>query len=411
LYWLAWHFLPGVGLVHIVYLFNVLVSAAACVVLFLYALTLGYDERVGVIAALLLGVGTIVWPYSKTFFQEPVTLLLVLLTALLLEKWRQSRYRAIFWLALGILAGIGAFLSKMAAVLALPGLIILAAPALFRNANHRQIMIRVVLLLAVVLLIAGLVVSFAGPLGISGRVDRLMSVLRRPGPYVGVALHSYLLSIGGSVWGTSPVLLLALPGAGVLLKRRAVRYPLALIVMLLTFALVYAFWQGDDWFGGLSWPPRFLIPVVPFGLIVAFPVIEKLTRRPVPPWMLAAVLALGIYAVWVQLSGVTLWWREYSRGLPPEANGLGEWGGGLNMIRYLRWVVIPSMWCSSELDFAWVRVNAVAWPLLFGLMTVACGVIPRPRIRHGRHKCIHVARTLIHHSPASDTAASGARIE
>ena len=44
LYLLA-QIVPGIGLVQTVYLFNVLVGAAAGCVLFLYALALGYRER------------------------------------------------------------------------------------------------------------------------------------------------------------------------------------------------------------------------------------------------------------------------------------------------------------------------------------------------------------------------------
>ena len=365
LYGLAWRLLPGVGLVHAVYLFNVFISAAACVVLGLYAFVLGYDDRVAVAGAVLLGVGTIVWPYSKTFFQEPLALLLILLTALCIEKWRQSRYRTASWLVLALIWGVGALLGKVAAVLALPALCIIAAPNLFRDIKPRRLFV----LVAVLLVIVGLL-ALAGSLGFADRLDTFARVIRKPGPYVGVALHSYLVSIGGSVWGTSPVLLLALPGGWTLYRKRAYRYPLALLVMLLTFALVYAFWTGGDWFGGLSWPSRFLIPVVPFGLVVAFPVIDKVTRRPLPWWLMLTVILIVGYAIWVQLSGVTLWWREYSRGLPPEANGLGEWGGGLNLVRYLRWVIIPQLWATTELDFAWIRVGSRLVPAIFGILLI-----------------------------------------
>ncbi len=368
LYWLAWHFLPGVGLIHAVYLFNIFVSAMACVVLYQYALTLGYNERVAVIGAFFLGVGTIVWPYSKTFFQEPLTLLLLLTAALLLEKWRQSHYRAVGWLLTALLVMVGALLSKIAAAIALPGLMIIAAPALFGGRNRRQVFV----LFGAVSLLLILLLLLAEPLGLARRLDRIVQVVRQPEPYVSVALHSYLFSIGGSIWGTSPVLLLALPGGWLLYRQRSYRYVLSLLVLLVSFAVVYAFWQGGDWFGGLSWPPRFLIPIVPFGLIVALPVIDRITRRPFRHWLILAVLALVIYAVWVQLSSVTLWWRDYSQNLPPEANGLGEWGGGLNRVQYLRWVVIPQLWATAEFNIAWVRIHNGWVPLAFGFIIAAC---------------------------------------
>ena len=72
--------------------------------------------------------------------------------------------------------------------------------------------------------------------------------------------------------------------------------------------------------------------------------------------MLGAVLL--IYSVWVQLSGVTLDWEVYPSLLPPEAHGLIEWGGGLNDLRYLRWVLIPQLWRSVPLDIAWAVIHA-----------------------------------------------------
>ncbi len=362
LFWLAQR-LPDVGLVYGVYLFNVLVSAAACCAVYVYALVMGYPLRVGVLAALLLGLGTILWPYSKTFFQEPLTLLFVLLAALFLEKWRGAHYRQWGWLLLAVIAFVAAVLSKVAALLALPGLLVIALPRL----NWRQVILLGLALLA----LAALVVLLDEPLGISSaRIERTLRVLQRPGRYFQVALHSYLLSIGGSFWGTSPVMLLALPGAWI---SRRPRYLAALLLVALSFALVYALWQGQNWFGGLSWPPRFLIPVIPFGMIAALPALDRALRRPLPNLALIVVVVIFAYAVWVQLSGVTLRWNEYLRGLPPEANGLGEWGGGLNLIAYLRWVVIPSLWSQSELDFAWVRAGVYGWPLAFGALVAVCG--------------------------------------
>jgi hypothetical protein len=361
LYALA-EYLPGVGIAQTVYLFNILISAGACCVLYGYARMRGYTSAVSVLAALLLGLGTIVWPYSKTFFQEPLTLLLVLLTALLVERWRLSGYRGLHWLALAVGAGGAALFSKAAAALALPALLIIAAPRLTWR--------RLLALLLVGAGLVGLVILLAGPLGIQGRIDRAADTLRHPGPYVLTALHSYLLSIGGSFWGTSPVILLALPGIWLARRQRQYRDGLALLALALAFAIVYAIWQGGGWFGGLSWPPRFLIPVVPFGLLAALPFLDYVLRR--RGWALALVILLLVYGIWIQISGVSVYWRDYAHALPPEANTLSEWGGGLNVVRYLRWVVIPSLWPQAELDFAWARNQIIWWPFAFALLALIC---------------------------------------
>src|SRR6266542_4444591 len=58
IYWLAEH-IPGIGLVHAVWFFNIFICTAIAIVVYLYALTLGYRPIVGLAATLMLGLGTI----------------------------------------------------------------------------------------------------------------------------------------------------------------------------------------------------------------------------------------------------------------------------------------------------------------------------------------------------------------
>lgn len=370
LYWAAQR-LPGVGLIHALYLFNVIVCALAGGVMFLYGVALGYSERAAMLGGLALGLGTALWPYSKSFFQEPLALLLLLTAALLLERWRAGHFHSIGLLIAGALAITGAALAKNAAVLALPALLVIALPEVRAGAQRvRLLRYAVFALVTLALLIA------AGEIfGVFDRLERLFVALQGPQIYTGPALQSYLLSLGGSIWGTSPVLLLALPGIWLLVRRRRWRYPTALALALGAFALVYAIRQGPDWFGGLSWPPRFLIPVIPFALLCALPAIERLTTGPISRWLRVMAGLLALYSLWVQISGVSLWWGDYPSALPPEAGGLIEWGGGLYDVRYLRWVVIPALWGTIPFDFAWVRTGAPGWPAAFAVVTAASAAL------------------------------------
>ncbi len=371
LYWAAQR-LPGVGLVHAVYLFNVLVCALAGGVMFLYARVLGYSERTAALAGLLLGLATIVWPYSKSFFQEPAALLLLLLAGLLLERWRAGGATSVWLLAGAALAVTGAALNKNAAVLALPALLVIALPGLQSASRARlaQYAVFAVGLVAALLVVGRVFDVFV-------RLERLFAALDGPQDYTFTALHSYLLSPGGSLWGTSPVLLLAVPGVWLLLRGGSWRCPLALALALGGFAFVYAVRQGPDWFGGLSWPPRFLVPTIPFALLCALPVIERLAHGRMPLWARGGAGALIAFSVWVQFTGVSLWWGEYAAALPPEAEGLIEWGGGLNDLRYVRWVLVPTLWERLPLDFAWVRVGTPGWAVVFGGLAAASAVMLR----------------------------------
>ncbi len=393
-YWLADR-LPGVGLVHGVYLFNVAISALAGGLVYLYALALGYDERTGIAAGLLFGLGTILWPYSKTFFQEPLTLLLLLLTGLLLERGRAGSGRPL-WLLAALLGFIAAILSKGAAVLALPGLLVIALPA-WDTATGRRVTVRRALWVgAAVLALVVALVLLGDVLGVTGRIERLTNALGGQQPYAWEALHTYLLSIGGSFWGTSPLLLLAVPGGWWLLRQRRYRYPLAALLLLLAFAFVYAFRQGPDWFGGLSWPPRFLLPVLPFVMLCALPVLDRVLHGRASRLLLAGFALLVAYSLWWQFSGVSLWWADYANALPAESGHISEWSNGLNEVRYLRPFYIPPLWAQKPLDFAWVRLGLTVWALAFAALALACAYLLW-RLLKGRavHRLVPVALALV----------------
>ncbi len=116
--------------------------------------------------------------------------------------------------------------------------------------------------------------------------------------------------------------------------------------------------------------PRFLIPVLPFVMLATLPVFERMEKQPL--WA-ALGAALMIYSLWVQLSGVTLDWSEYASHLPPESGGLIEWGPGLNDLRYLRWVIIPSLWGTIPLDIAWTIIGVPGMMIGFAALALASG--------------------------------------
>src|SRR5579859_7641457 len=118
LFWIA-QAVPGIGLMQAVWLLNIVLTALTAVVLFYYGLTLGYSARIASGVALLFGVATMAWPYSKTFFREPLFTLLALICAYCLERWHREfaggRFR-IGWLVGAGVALLGTLLAKDAAV-------------------------------------------------------------------------------------------------------------------------------------------------------------------------------------------------------------------------------------------------------------------------------------------------------
>ncbi|MGB1286842.1 MAG: hypothetical protein ACPG7F_09940, partial [Aggregatilineales bacterium] len=255
--------IPEIGYVHGVWLINILMTALTIGVLFWYVILRGYTELIALLTAISFGAGTLVWAYSKTLFREPQVMLWLMLAAFFLEIWQRRGYLknpfTLLWFAAGIVSFLIALQFKQAAIFALPILIILILPferfiqhRLFRRLNHGLLFIALSIPIVFVFV----------PATLSAFISALADIMARAGAgntqYVQTALHTYLFSIGGSIWGTSPVILLALPGAYWLWKKRQYQQVWISLLILLSYAFGHAFLTGQHWFGGLSWSPRFL---------------------------------------------------------------------------------------------------------------------------------------------------------
>ncbi|MBN2470472.1 MAG: hypothetical protein JXN59_07095 [Anaerolineae bacterium] len=367
--------LPGIGLVHAVWLLNVLVCAAAVSVMFLFACVLGYDTRTGVSAGLLFGLGTIIWPYSKVFFREPLSMLLLFSAALCLYAWRQ-RWRGLAgwgWFAGFVILLLLGLLSKEAALLSLPIYVVIAMPRMSLRRGWGRL---------AGLLIALVVVAAVIFLGLN-QVLQIIEVPRTYDPFVRLeriagqqafilqALAAYLFSPGRSLFVFSPVLLLALPGGWLLARGRRWRQLLTAVTGLLVFVLGYALLRHENWYGGLAWGPRYLVPATPFGMLATLPVIEWFwcrmnSRGRQWSWRTGLLLALIVASIWVQLNGVLISQTAYFTYMDPRPEVPwieGTWQPALTPL-----VVIPRLFASTPLDFAWLRVGAPGLVMLLGAL-------------------------------------------
>lgn len=371
--------LPGVGLVHGVWLFNVLISTGIALLFYRYALLLGYSQRTAAWAALLLVTSTALWLYAQTFFREPLAMFWLLLAAYALEQVRRglpARRPSLFlWGLLAVLALALMTWTKQSLLAALPGLLLLALP------HTKNRWFRRMTQAALLMLLAGAVLAAFTPL-----IDTLFPAgdLSFMGYTVDTsvtqaALHSYLFSIGASLWGTSPVLLLAIPGGWLLIRQGESQRVLAVLVLLLGVALAYALLRGEAWFGS-TWPPRFLLPVLPVVFALALPTLESLVAgRSSFVWRAAALLVIT-YALWWQASAVFIDKDAYLVALPPESGGLVEWGPGQNLVAYLRPVVLTQVLMDGgePLDTLWARTGRGGWMLVFaGLALASMGLLLR----------------------------------
>lgn len=360
----------GIGLVHGVWLFNIAVSPLVAALAFVLALRLGIDRRAALCSALAFGLLTIWWTYSQTFFREPMMIAFLLVAAIALYDIPRLPSAGQRFLALMVAAAMlaVAILTKEAAVFALPGLTMLALPAGWWD--HRRFRQSIAVGFAALALAAFALIYT--PL-----LDALAEWL--PGGYLfspafqilpettRIALHTYLLSPGGSLWGSSPVLLLAIPGAW-LMWRKNPAYVTAAVLIAAGYVFGYALLRGEgtmggNWFGGTIWPQRFLLPALPFLAILTAPVWSAARSRAAK----TVVIVLCIYSLWWQLSSVAFNWAAYDRVSAEFSFGLTYWLPGFNVLEHLRPVALLRAIGTEPLNMAWARAGILPYALLFVL--------------------------------------------
>lgn len=359
--------LPRLGAIHTVWLFNAFVTALITGLLYLLVVALQFDDAVGALVAISAGIATNLCAYSQTFFREPLSALFILLALVAIQLGR-NRPLAQRMLS-AIVAGLGlylAYLTKYSAALAIPAALVFALPE-FRQSQTTYI--RRAALAALALSLALIAIPMlVDPL--PSALPDILASLGLESKYLGAALRSYILSPGASIWGTSPIVLLSLAG-GVMLWRQG-RYRLVLMICLLSvcYALGHALSTGAHWFGGLSWPPRFLLPALPVLMLATAPLAQRLFRPGVSRLRILW-LALLLYGVWIQFNSVALSWRHFGESLPMESQGLSEWLPAMWQPVYFRWAVLPQRWQDLGFDFLWTRANLPIWGISFGLLICA----------------------------------------
>lgn len=363
LYWIAYH-LPWVGNVHALYLFAPLVTALAAAVLYLFARSLGYTNRVAVIAALLFGLGTIVWPYTKTYFREPLNMLLILSAAFLAHRWREAfnAERSGHWslLAAFIVVTLFSLLSKEAAIIALPALAAYALPQFkFLVQRRRQIIPIAITLIAIaaafvvaVTVLPEMTYSLATRYEFGQRLVRFQRGITQAGP----GILGYLFSPGKGIWWYSPILLLAL-AAPRLLPRTRWRESWLPLGLALWFVVAYATVRGEQWQGGTGWGARYMVPIIPFLMLAALPAIERLLSG---GWR--SKLALGLLAllsIGIQAGGAYVYLYDYEQhlviatGLPPFDKSLvwqPRWSQAIGSLLYLGQAQTDIRWLLDGID-------------------------------------------------------------
>ncbi|MEM7127962.1 MAG: hypothetical protein AAF702_16630 [Chloroflexota bacterium] len=213
------------------------------------------DTEAGLWTALLYGLATMAWPYSQTFYREPLTALCLCLAFGSASQFRLNQKPMLLILST---AAIGmAILTKSVAIVALPWWLLIGyRKPLGLRPNQWLLMT-----------ILSLLIGAVGLVGLDIKWQILQNYLSEMKIDLRFSQHSFviglvglLLSPGKGLLLVSPPVILGLWGICVLWRR----YPqdtLALGGLIVTFIVIYSTRRG--WHGGACWGPRYLLPVLP----------------------------------------------------------------------------------------------------------------------------------------------------
>lgn len=302
--------------------FGAFVMAASAAMIYLCLLELGTSRRGGVLGACVFAFATAAWPYSRTFFREPLTLLAYLLVFYGLLRYRPPAPRQLRWPALtGFGLGL-ALTTKQIGVAVIPSIVLLVCvyewqrsgrtmqrgdqlssrpapthssehpssaattPPLAssgrpsshddQNVWHQRIASTVAFTvpLAILLLLnyvytsttLGGIETFARNV-VEYTTDPQLSS-SAPARMLRAAIGLTISPYKGLFW-FSPALLLGVIGAVPLLRRRPWE-GLALLGAAIAHLLGYS--RYNYWSGGVTWGSRYMLQVVPFLILLASPI-------------------------------------------------------------------------------------------------------------------------------------------
>jgi hypothetical protein len=373
--------LPGIGLAHTVWLFNILITALTAGVLYAYGLALGYRARVAALVALMFGLGTIAWPYSRTFFREPLFTCLGLLSAYLIVRVRQefaARRRPTLLLIALTLALVGALLSKEVMLLLLPAFLIDALPGRWRHisSNPRRVAGLVIGLLLLVILLALVFLAVDRFFDLPGRYDLGERLEQAKGNLsdLSTGIRGYLFGPSRSLWLFSPVLLLGFAGWPRLIRQRRWRELFVPLVVIAAFVVGYAAVRGPDrWAGGRGWGSRYLVPVTPFVALWLLPVISTILEERTVWWKRLGVGIVFLLSAGVQVTAAFVNIQAYYDRLISEGISLHD---GLWTLRWSQIPVTFGLITTAHADLAWRYAVGHAWllPVFSAVLAIAaCG--------------------------------------
>jgi hypothetical protein len=277
---------------------NPLVSALVCALVFGFCTRLGLPTRSAVTLTLVYGLGTIAWPYSKTFYSEPLVTMFLLASVYVLVFLKNTGRMVRLLLAGGLWGA--SILVKLTALIVAPALLLyLVARGREKGKHPRDLIGDLALLLAPVLGSVSVIFWYNAVRFGSGFDTGYRAVnWSLAGGVMG--LYGLLVSPGRGIFLYMPIVILSVPALLNFYKQH--KWEAALFSLIIAaYTLIHSAY--NSWEGGGVWGPRLLLPMIPFLIIPLSSLLPAISKR---RWLEFLFVALLFCSILIQISAISV---------------------------------------------------------------------------------------------------------
>ena len=316
---------------------NPLAMAILAVVFFLFSNRLSRKRKQSLVLTLALGCCTIIWPYSSSYWTQPVTTLSLFSALYSLHLFKEESLQRYIVFA-GLLLGFS-ILTRFETIVLVPFFLIYAVSAAYPDRSRilRTVgRFLAVFCIFVLLLMFWNYYRFGGVLDTgSGHQQHFGGTFRGN---LAESIPANLIGLNRSIFVYSPALLLGLLAFPALYRRRRI---LAMVTTLIIVTVFLLYSKIGMWDAACSWGPRFLVILTPFLLLPAS--IIRFDAR----WKRRLLLILAIVGFCIQLIAVLV---PHQLGVISDYYKPGNAGDHL-----LRSDIVPQFKTlfSENMDFWW----------------------------------------------------------
>jgi hypothetical protein len=295
---------------------NSLFISLTAVIIFCICIEVQRSNKIALAMSVIYCVCSFVWPYNATFWVQPLQGFLltssayfILLTShhnhsflcnYVLERKRKS---LLFAGLAGLSLGLSVFAHPTSLIL-IPAFLVYA---FFSAMRHQKMdLILLLIIMGTVLFLAGLT-NYLRYHSFTEFGYGYFSTLAAHNGWKG--LIGLLVSPGAGLIFYFPLAILLPLGAKYMYKKNKSLFYLCLYIIVANWiyygTLSFGF-EPASWSGGIAWGPRYLLPVLPFMLIILGNIFQNIKKRIFLKYIILGLCIAGFY---VNLSGVLIWFQ------------------------------------------------------------------------------------------------------